>query len=341
MTDGKDPRQRKKVPTLQELDNMPEDGTTDSESSGKGKATGSNKKRNTMRVRENVGRNKKVAKAPHPKPNPKPTSKEEGTETFTNQVAGNDRTRVTSLKVEKSISRSPKKKPAPEPSGSPDGGGRYTPPPPPKIPPASEPPEPDSKQSPDEYARAMALYEAEEEWGHRMGDFDRMPNDGVRNRAYKSKCVKCDRRAIAKVVFYDNISDRWYDIGVSGEATEGPCLIEVRRSPTTKAEIQDPPRQEAKTPDSFEVTKPSRDDILDNFAREEARRVARNRRHRVNAMFLFAYPGARIHKGRCERCGRRVFGKVQKFPEDPEKSERISVYGDALKYRCSGARVKR
>ena len=231
--------------------------------------------------------------------------------------------------------------PAPELSESSGGDGRYTTPPPPKAPSASEPPEPFLKQSKDEYARAMALYKAEEEWKHKMGDFDRLPDDGGRNRAYESKCVKCDKRAIAKVQYPANYSDAQGVPGWHGNATEGPCSPELRRNSTTKAEIQAPTPKEVITPDSFEVPKPSRDDILDNLAREKARRAARDKRHRVNAMFLVAYPGARIHKGRCERCGRRVFGKIQKFTEDTEESERISVYGEALKYRCSKSGAKR
>ena len=108
-----------------------------------------------------------------------------------------------------------------------------------------------------------------------------------------------------------------------------------------KAFKKDSKTEQSKLPDLFEVPIPSWDDILETLARDEARRAAndRSRGHRVSTLVLLAYPKAgnhKIYQGRCERCGRRVFGKVQRFPDNPGKSERIFVYGDALQHRCSG-----
>lgn len=155
MTDGKKQRQRKKVPTLQELDDMPEDGTPNPAGSSKGRPTGAKRKRKPIRVRKGVGQNKKVAKATLPPPSPVP-------------------------------------------------------------------PQPSEYPTHDEYARAMALYEAENQ-GHQMGPFKEWPNDGGRDRAYESKCSICDRLAKALVQYLEGYPDamgqpRWH-----GDATRSPC----------------------------------------------------------------------------------------------------------------------
>lgn len=64
----------------------------------------------------------------------------------------------------------------------------------------------------------------------------------------------------------------------------------------------------------------------------------------MKTMVQVSYPKAgkdSLYQGTCERCRRKVFGKVQRFPGEPGKSERILVYGNALQYPCSGARAKR
>lgn len=311
MTDGKKPSQRKKVPTLQELDDMQEDGTPDPAGSSKGRPAGSKKKRNPIRVREGVGQNKKVAKAPSTRPEPKPASKPEKVETAAKQSDSSSSPHVS-------------------------------------LPP-SVPPQPSEYPTHDEYACAMARYESEKQ-GHQMGQFKEFPNDGGRGRTYKSKCVICDQRAIALVAYLEGYSDamgqpRWH-----GDATKRPCLSRPRSTTKTvaekKAQLKPKPGKQKKLPASFEVPLPSWDGILEAIAQDEARRAAndKDRRHRVKGLFPLAYPEAgkdSIYQGKCERCRRKVFGKVQRFPGDPGKPERILVYGNALQHPCSGSRVKR
>ena len=350
MTDGKRLSQSKQVPTPQELDDMPEGGTPDSAGSSKGKATGSKKKRNTMRVRESVGRSKKVVKAPRTKPKPDPASNPEKSETSAKRSSStSSRTRVTSVKVKKTTSRRPRKPPVPESPESSGGGGRYTPPPPQTTPPASEPSKPSKKPTPDEKAREMARREAEKR-GHQIGDFEPCTNPVGRNRTHESRCVNCEQRVIAMVVFYENFSENFYDIRAGGKAVEGSCSYEPRRRSVAKTEQKSQPKpksgKQEKLPGSFEVPLPSWDVILEATAQDEARRAAndRDRRHRVKVLFPISYPEAgkdSIYQGKCEKCRRKVFGKVQRFPGEPGKSERILVYGNALQYPCSGARAKR
>ena len=304
MTDGEKPRQRKKVPTLQELDDMPEGGTGQPASPGKSDPTGSKANRRRIRVREGVGRNKKVAKAPTARPEPKPASKPEKVETVAEQSAG-------------------------------------------------KPPEPGVGQSlriptRDQEAQDLASQKAEKR-KHQLGPFKRSVGVGGRKRIYESKCVKCSRRAIAQVVFYEDYPDHLSDIRASGSATEETCS-KTRRNPITKTEAKSRPKpkseNQVKLPAAFEVPLPSWDGILEATAQDEARRAAndRDRRHRVKVLFPISYPKAgkdSIYQGKCERCRRKVFGKVQRFPDEPGKSERILVYGDALQHRCSGARAKR
>ena len=195
----------------------------------------------------------------------------------------------------------------------------------------------------------MARREAEKR-GHQLGDFEQRPNPMGRNRTHESRCVKCDSRVIAKVVFFGNFSKNLRDIRVNGKAVEGSCSSNPPRKPVTKTEQKSQPKpksgKQEKLPGSFEVPLPSWDVILEATAQDEARRAAndRDRRHRVKVLFPISYPKAgkdSIYQGKCERCRRKVFGKVQRFPSEPGKSERILVYGDALQYPCSGARVKR
>lgn len=392
MTDGKKPRPRKKVPTLQELDDMPEGGTGESEASGKGKPTSSTNRRH-IRMRKGVGRNKKVVNAPPAKPKPQSASKPDKDETTAKQSdSTSSRIRVTSVKVKKSTSRSRSKPPAPESESS--GGSGRTPPPPPKTPPAPEPPEPSPKQSKDEYARTMALYKAEEEWGHQMGDFDRLSNDGGRDRAYESKCVGCGRRAIAKVQYPANYSDAQGVPGWHGDATEGPCSPKPRRRtvhktdtdkrPDTKSGKDSVSRQDSVKPSGgstsgyqkgsspspsssrrpmkssklkksirnrvrtlpagLKITKPSLERILGNKARDEARRKAKERGHRISEFILFSYPeveGYTVYRGRCGKCHRVALGMVKQHSDEAGKSGSIVVSGDALQHPCSGARAKR
>lgn len=304
MTDGKKPSQRKKVPTLRELDDMQEDGTPDPAGSSKGRPAGSKKKRNPIRVREGVGQNKKVAKAPVAKPKPKPVSKSEKAETVAKQ----------------SITKP-----------SEPGVGQST-----------------RKPTRDQEAQDLASQKAEKR-KHQMSSFKRLAGAGGRERTYESKCVKCGRRARASVVFYKDYSDNLSDIRASGSATEDTCSPK-RRRPVTKTEPKAQPKpksgKQEKLSASFEVPLPSWDGILEAIARDEAHRAAndRDRRHRVKAMVLISDPKAgkdSIYQGKCERCRRKVFGKVQRFPGDPGKPERILVYGDALQHPCSGSKVKR
>ena len=225
MTDGKKPK-RRKIPTLAEFDAMAEGEARQPATSGKGKAGGSTN-RNSMSMREGVGRKKKVAKAPRAKPVAQPEPKPQKAETVAKQsVDKSSGTRVTSFKVRESTSQTAKKPPAPRSSGSGVIPSR-TPPPPPVPPQLSE------FQTLDEYARAMALYEADKR-GHQMGKFKELPNDGGRDRAYESKCVKCERRAIAKVQYLEGYSDKMGQPRWHGGATKSPCSLKPRRRPTTK-----------------------------------------------------------------------------------------------------------
>lgn len=313
MTGDKKPHQRKKVPTPQELDDKQEDWTGQSVASGKGKPTSSKANRNPMRLRKGVGR-KKMDTDPRKKPKPKPASKPDKAETTAKPATGSSSRTLT-----------------------------------PQLRTASEPPKPSTKQSKEKYARAMALYEAEKQ-GHQMGPFKEWPNDGGRDRAYESKCSICDRRAIALVQYLEGYTDAMGEPRWHGDATKGSCSTEPRRKPVAKNEPTAQPRSKSgkqeKLPASFEVPIPSWDGILEATARDTAHRAANNRDrgHQVKAMVRIAYPEAgkdSLYQGTCEKCRRKVFGKVQRFPGEPGKSERILVYGDALQYPCSGARAKR
>lgn len=351
MTDAKKPN-RRKIPTLAEFDAMSEGAPRQPATSGKGKA-GSSANRNSMSMRESVGRKKKVAKAPRAKPVAQPDPKPQKAKTVPKQsVDKSSGTRVTSVKVKKSTSQTAKKPPAPRSSGS----GMI----PPRPPPPSVPPQPSEYPTHDEYARAMALYEAEKR-EHQMGKFKELPNDGGRDRAYESKCVKCKRRAIAKVQYLEWYPDemgetRWY-----GDATNGPCTPKPRRRPTTKTLPKEPPDPKTKrdpasrqtrvgghrivTPPfpsisvlaKSEVAKPSPERILGDKARDEARYGAKKGGHRINEFILFAYPkagGYTIYRGRCGKCHRTALGMVKHHSKDPSRSS-IVVSGDALEHRCS------
>ena len=379
---------------IKKLDDMLEGKARQPSGSSKDQEIGLKKKRNPMQVQEGVGRNKKVAKVPRTQSKPKTASESEKEETVAEQSAdSNSRIRITSVKVKEPTYQSEKKPPTPESSG---GVDRYTTLSPPKAPSVSEPPEPSPKQSKDEYARAMALYKAEEEWKHKMGDFDRLPNDGGRNRAYESKCVKCDKRAIAKVQYPENYSDAQGVPGWHGNATEGPCHPKPRRKPVTKTDANtrsDPklgrvsssrqtgvkpssradgvsrPRKATthshgssrrsiksnrfekdirkrfqKTPVELKIAKPSRERILGDKARDEARREAKEKGHRISEFILFAYPeieGYIVYRGRCEKCRRTALGMVKQHSDEAGKSGSIVVSGDALEHRCSVVGAKR
>lgn len=354
MTDEKKPL-RKKIPTLQELDDMPEGVTGQPADSSKGQPARSKANRSTMRVRKGVGQKKKVVRVPSVNPKSKSTSKPEKTETAAKHSDyKSSESRVTSIKIKKATPRDAKKPPASEPLKQ------------------SQEPSHADYDSHDEYPHAMALSAARAR-GHHMGPFKELPNDGGRNRTYESKCVKCGGRAISKVVFYENLSNRFSDIRASGEATEGPCSSKPRRRLVTKTTTKTrsdpkvsrnqisrqtsgkPPsgarvasghhksshplhKSSRKTPSELEFTKPSLERILSDKARDEARRKAKERGHRINEFVLFAYPGAggyTVYRGQCAKCQRVVLGMVKHHPEDPSKSS-IVVSGDILEHRCSG-----
>lgn len=319
MTDGKKSRQRKKVPNLQELDDKQEDWTGQSTASGKGKSTSSKANRNPMRVRKGVGR-KKVETDPRTKPKSQFASKPDKDETSTNQSIGKGSgTQVSSVQVKSTNFRSP------------------------KTPPETEVGQPPKKSTRDEEAQDLASQKAEKR-NHQMGPFKRLLGAWGRNRIYESKCVKCSRRAIAKVVFYKDLSDRWSDIRAHGDATEDTCFPKPRRRHVTKTATKarldtkvggdqfprqtgakSPSRillrpkkpirkQYRKIPAGLRIAKPSPERVLGDKARDEARRKAKERGHRISEFVLFAYPEAddyTVYRGRCEKCHRTALGMVK------------------------------
>ena len=323
MKDGKIPRWLRKVLKRPNLGDMSEGETGPLEASGKGKPARSKENRKRMRMRKSVGQNKKAAKAPPVEPKPQPDSKPEKDDTVVTQPADRSSgSRVTAFKGIEDIPSEAKKPPVPRPR-------------PPRKPPVPPSPPRSGKKSltpePDEEARALALYEAEEEWGHQMGDFERLPNDSSRNRIYKSKCIKCDRMAIVKVVFYDDSSEKQQDIRVLGEATEGPCSLEprlfkVRSVPSSRVE-------EIPVP---EFPKPAKKQSLDEKACELARNEAEKKGHQMGDFERLPYAGGRNrkYKSRCVHCGERAFGIVDFLTNYSERQAQVRESGLATEKTC-------